>query len=617
MSRTARESAAAHPERDGVRPIPGRTEGKDIALVMALALVVRAIYLFMNARGNPAFDYLIMDSMHIDRWARAIAAGEPTTGVYFRGPLYPQLLALLYRAGGGVMAAVVLNHAAGVLTCGLTYAFAREYFARSVALVAGLVAALYWPFIYFEGEVLIEPVFVLLVTLTLWRLAHAAAHPSLARAAVAGACLGLAALARPSILVLVPVLPLVFAARRPEHGGAGGGGRAWLRPSATALAVCAVVLAPAMLHNWKAAKAFVPVAWSGGLNFYIGNNEHADGRSAFIPGARAPWMGGEEEALAIARAAAGRELSAPEASDYYLRRGVGWIAGNPGAALQLGLSKLHMFWEGPERSNEKYIYFFWDRFGLGRVPMPGFWLVSPLALAAMVQLWRHRRGLALPYLFVAAYALGVVVFFVVGRLRLPVVPVLIVFAAWTLVELAGCARARRWASLARTASYFVVAFVVVNLSYPPFLRTRSAHVGISHYTLAAASMEKGNKDRAIVELEAARRSFEAVPSKHYAAIAQDVYFKLGTLWYERGRCDEAANALGQLQPTDPRAGEARMMFAACCEKVGRFIEAGRAYGMMVRADPKNRAALEGLIRCLEETGQFDAAAEARKALEGL
>jgi tetratricopeptide (TPR) repeat protein len=361
----------------------------------------------------------------------------------------------------------------------------------------------------------------------------------------------------------------------------------------------------------------VPVAWSGGLNFYIGNNEHSDGRSASIPGAKTPWMGGEDEALAIAGEQAGRALTPAEASRFYSAKAWGWIAANPGEAVKLGLAKLHMFWEGPERSNEKYIYFFWDRFGLGRVPMPGYWLISPLALAAMIRLWPRRREWALPYLFVLAYMAGVVAFFVVARLRLPVVPVLIVFAAWALADLFSTARARAWAPFAAAAACFAACFLVVNISYPPFLQKRASHLGISYYTLAGAHMEEGNKDRAIVELEAARRAFEAAPSKVYAMIAQDTYFKLGTLWYERGNCDQAADALGQLRPVDPRAAEARMMFATCCEKTGRFVEAGRAYELILRTDPKNRPAIEGLVRCLEEVGEYDEAAEARKMLEGL
>lgn len=597
--------------------VPRSIAWKDLALVIGLALVVRFVCFVLNSRGNPAFDYLIMDSMQIDRWAKAIAAGDPGSGVYFRGPLYPYLLAMIYKlSGGSVAAAVLVNHASGAATCGLVYLLAREYFERRVALVAGLLAALYWPLVYFEGEILIEPVYIALVMLSLWRLARAAAQPSVVRSITAGACLGLAALARPTILAMLPAIPFVFLLTR-ASADAADSKRRRLVAAGVVVAASLAMLIPATLHNFRAAKTLVPVAWSGGLNFYIGNNESSNGYSATIPGARAAWMGGEDEALAIASAEAGRTLTPAEASSFYTRRAFAWITGNPGGAAVLELSKLHMFWEGPERSNEKYIYFFWDRFGLGRVPMPGFWLISPLALVAMIRLWPRRRELALLYLFVLAMMIGVVAFFVVARYRLPVAPVLLVFAAWTLIDVFEHARARRWGPVARSGALFALCFVVANASYPSFLQKRPAHIAISHYTLAGALMERNDKGHAILELDAARRAYEKAPSRYYADVAQDIYFKLGALWYERGRCDEAARSLGQIQPTNPRAQQARLMFADCCEKTGRMAEAGRAYQMMLKAEPDNRTALEGLIRCLEATGHYGEAAQARERLEKL
>jgi len=504
-----------------------------------------------------------------------------------------------------------VNHLAGTLTCGLVWLFAREYFSRAVALTAGLIAALYWPFVYFEGEVLIEPVYVTLVVLSLWRLARAVAQPSVARLAVAGVCVGLAALARPTILVLLPAIPFVFAARADAR--AKSKGPAWLTPSLVVVAACVLVLIPSTIRNYAIGKAIVPVAWSGGLNFYIGNNPESDGRSAMIPGATSPWMGGDEEALAIASQQAGDSLTAAQASRFYRARALDYLASQPADAAKLFAKKLYMFWEGPERSNEKYIYFFWDKFGLGRVPMPGFWLISPLALAGMIRLWRRRRELALPYLFVLAYMLGVVAFFVVARYRLPVVPVLIVFAAWTAVDIVGAWRTRRNAA-ALTLALVAALFAVVNASYPDFLRRRPSHIAISHYTLAGAYTERGDNDGAMVELFEARAAFERAPSRYYAGVAQDVYFKLGTLLHERGRCAEAIKVLGQIQPNDARAYQARFLFAECCEKTGRFPEAGKAYELTLKVDPNNLEALEGYIRCLEATGRWDAAAEARKRL---
>jgi len=583
---------------------------RDLFIVAGAALVVRILAFVMNVTRNPAFDYLIMDAMHIDAWAKSLAAGE-SSGVYFRGPLVPWLFAFVHKLGGGVAAIVALNHAAGVVTAVCTWLVARAYFERRVALVAGLFTALFWPLIYFEGEVLIEPIFVALVMAALWCLARAVKSPSLLRALGAGVLVGLAALARPTILVLLPVIPLVFLSARALPG------RRALVLSGAAVAAAILMLVPATLHNFRVSGAFVPVTWSGGLNFWLGNNERSDGRSSFAPGAEASWTGGETEALELASRMNGSSLGPADASKFFADRAWEWIGTEPAGATVLALSKLHMFWEGPERSNEKYIYFFWDRFGPGLIPMPGTWLIAPLALVALLRLWPRRRELSLLYLFVLAYMLGVVAFFVVARYRVPAAPVLCIFAGWAAVELWTRARARDWKALIATGSLFVVCFVFANISYPPFLQKRTHHDAMAHYTLAAAHGQRNDEDATIRELEAARRAYERAPSRRYERLAQDVYLKLGTLWYARGRCEQAVEALGQVKPGDPRAQDIRRMFAECCEKLGRIAEAGRAYQIMAQADPTDRGALEGLIRCLQATGKYEEAAHAQSLLDGL
>jgi 4-amino-4-deoxy-L-arabinose transferase-like glycosyltransferase len=583
---------------------------RDAAIAAAVGLIVRLVYFFVNSRTNPAFDYLIMDAMHIDQWARAIAAGDAGGAAYFRGPLYPYLLALVYKVTGGSLAAgILLNHVAGAATCGLVVLLARRWFTRGVALAAGLVTALYWPLVYFEGEILVESVFITLLVLSLWRLAVAAARPTLLRLIVAGACLGLAVLARPTALILLLVVPLAFRCAPSVRAA-----MPWWRSSLMAAGVCLLMLVPATIHNLRASGGLVPVAWSGGLNFYIGNNPESDGRSAVIPGTAATWMGGGDEALAIARQQAGRDLTAAQASSYFTARGFDFVTQRPGAAATLFLSKLYMVWEGPERSNEKYVYFFWNRYGLGKAPLPGFWLVGPFALTGLVLLWPRRRELALLYAAVGAYMLALALFFVVARFRLPLAPVLIVFATCAVFDLAGAIRARAVGRIVGVSVLLAVAFLATNAGYPRFLNQRASHDIISYYALAGAMVEKNDSDGALRELARARAAFERAPSPRYLGIAQDIYFKLGTLLYQRGRWDDAATALGRVLPGDPRAGAARIMFAECCENAGRFEEGRRAWTLVLRADPGNRRAREGLIRCLEGLGRYDEAARERANL---
>src|SRR5436305_8600413 len=68
--------------------------------LLALALVLRLGH-WWAVRNAPFFGQLVMDSQEYDRWARQIAAGDWLgSEVFFQAPLYPYLLALLYRLSG-------------------------------------------------------------------------------------------------------------------------------------------------------------------------------------------------------------------------------------------------------------------------------------------------------------------------------------------------------------------------------------------------------------------------------------------------------------------------------------------------------------------------------------
>lgn len=601
----------ALPERtlDVPRPfdIRSRIDRIDLVVVFAAALIVRLVYFGLALATNPAVDFPILDSLFHHEWALSIVAGDGGTEAWFRGPLYPYLLALVYRLNGASIAgALLLQHLLGALTCAGIYLLAREYFSRAVALTAAGIGVFYWTFVFFEGELLIVTLFLVLVVATLWLLAVSVRTGAAGVVVAAGVALGLATLARPSMFVYYPAVPFVLRGIR--------GGRRW-RATVLALAAAAAVVAPALVRNYAVAGAVVPVATSGGVNFYIGNNPTADGRTAIVPGTAAPWMGGNAEAVAIAERAAGRPLSAAQVSRYYFAEGRRWVMTHPADALRLWARKLAFFWEGPERSNEKFIYFFWRRAGVGKIPMPGFWLVAPLALAGMVLLWRRRRALLPLYLFVALYMLGVIAFFVNARLRLPVVPVLILFAAWAACTLFVTLRTGRYRAALAPATLTLIAFVLVNASYPAFYRDRATHRAISWYTIGSAYLQKGQKDNALSAYMRARADFEAHPSPHYQFIGRDIYLKLGGLHYERGDCTKVIDTLGRVGGADAKGIAALSLVGECLERTGRPRDAARAYRAVLDAQPGNAAVRESLARCYEATGDYEEARRVRTELQ--
>ena len=66
-----------------------------------------------------------------------------------------------------------------------------------------------------------------------------------------------------------------------------------------------------------------------------------------------------------------------------------------------------------------------------------FGVLAPLALVGLVLGWPDRRRLAVLYVMTAAYAASVLMFYVFARYRLPLVPLLLLFAAGGAATLPG------------------------------------------------------------------------------------------------------------------------------------------------------------------------------------
>jgi len=169
--------------------------------LVAVALVARVAYL-MSTRGEP----LRSDAAHYHELAVNLAAGRGFVHAFpqlaphptaFRPPLYPALLAVVYRVTGpspGV--GRVVNLVIGIAVVVAATALAGRIGGRKAALVTGAVVAVYPPLIANDTVTLTEPLSLLLLLVTIHLLLDR-------RCTVAGAALGLLALTRPDALVVI------------------------------------------------------------------------------------------------------------------------------------------------------------------------------------------------------------------------------------------------------------------------------------------------------------------------------------------------------------------------------------------------------------------------------
>ncbi len=586
-----------------------KLDWRNAAIVLAVAVAIRLVFFFLNRHNNPLFYYPIMDGKYHLEWAQEILSGNFWgNGVFFRAPLYPYFLAFLYKIGGTHIGFVIFcQHLIGAASAGLVYLVARLFFRPGIALLAGLFAALYWPFLYFEADLLIVTLIVFFDLLSLYFLILALKTSRAGYFIAAGLILGLSAVARPNILVLIPALPFVFwlwpdgrnkdtATRR----------KVCFRQTVFVCAAAALMILPVLVRNWVVGRDIVPIASQGGVNFYIGNNPDADGRTAIVPGTRWDWWGGYEDAIRMAEKEAGRKLKPSEVSNHYFRKGAGFVFTQPDRSIPLLGKKLHLFWAAGERSNNKYIYFFWHQGGMGKVPLPGFWLIAPLGLLGGVLLWPRRRELSLFYLFTVTYMAGVIAFFVNARFRLPIVPILIMFAAYACFHLWHVARHRR-SELWKPLVVFALCVFAIDFDLVGFGENKINEDALSHYTLGNAYLNRGDTKNAIAEYEEALDRYKQYGRKGFLVVARNVEYNLGRLYWSDKRCEEAIPHLERVGGNDQFAVVALEMLADCYESEKRYNNAIDAYELILRAVPNNDKARFGLARTHRLMGNLEEA----------
>ncbi len=490
---------------------------------MSFALVLRVIYVF-EVRQSPLFDAPQMDALYHDQWAQAVARGEAfIKGPYFRAPLYPLFLGLIYKVfGHSYLIPRLVQSVLGSLSCGLVFLIGNRLFNRNVGALAGLAAATYWILIHFDAELLIAPLKVFLNLLLIWLLVRAMQRPGRLAYGLAGLGLGLSAIARPNVLLFAPaVVGWLAVLYRP----------AWRRAASYAACFALGSLLPVLpvtVRNYMVSKDLVLIASQGGVNFYIGNNPASDGITAIVPGTPGDWWGGYYATIARAEKAAGHPLKPSQVSRYYFRQSLDFFRAQPGKALALLGRKLWLFWNRYEISNNQSIYYFTEHFTpVVRLLPLGFGVVAPLGLLGLV-LCRRRAGELFPlWGFVLVWMVSIVLFFCTARYRTPILGPLLVLAAHAVLSLIQAVRQVRWRVLGRYAAVLAPAALFVNAV--PAL-DRPAEDPHALWMLAYAYRQQGRLDLA---LEYYRGAVQGAPQ------SLCLRYELGATLAQAGRTAEA------------------------------------------------------------------------------
>ncbi|HET7292828.1 MAG TPA: hypothetical protein VFM88_10405, partial [Vicinamibacteria bacterium] len=297
--------------------------------------------------------------------------------------------------------------------------------------------AVYPDLVWYTAHFWSETLFLVLVWWGFERLVAADAERTRADALAAGLLFGLAILTRETALYFVPIAALWLGARPGRRRLAG----------AFALAA-ALVVVPWTARNWMVWHAFVPVSTAGGLNLWQGNapmtREEVYAEYARVPGRVAKY-------------------------EYARRKGIEAIrARQPAWLFEKLKAEMPRFWEADSLALAQI-----DREAYGPVTpearrVAGFLFVAPylglllpFAWGASVAPPGRVTGLLLGFL--VYYNLLHVVTHGFARYRVPIMPVVLAFAAYALAE-------APWRGVpARRLAFAALVAVVLGLSIAPSL----------------------------------------------------------------------------------------------------------------------------------------------------
>ena len=541
----------------------------EIGLIF-VPLALRIIYLLEIAK-NPFFNYPILDGHTYDQLAMAIATGNVVGNtVFWQPPLYPYFMALIYAIfGHSLVWFRIVQIMIGSLNCFLAYLIAKRIFNNKVALLTFFTLSFYGPLIHFDTELLPSTLFIFLALLALYILT---AKPK--SNFLSGFVIGLSAITHGIGLVLA-LFTLTWA---------------FFKKRAAILLLLIGIAVPiflVMARNFIVGSDFVMIAYSSGINFYIGNNAAYDQTTNIRPGV--DWQTLVNEPIMMGH------TKPSEQSAYFVRKAFRYITSKPFEYLKLLIRKTLDFLNGNEIMRNQSIYPFRKYSVLLSILLFKYLIafpygiLLPLAGVGIYLSFKNHIRITLLLVFLASIVAATIGFFVVARYRLPAIPILAMFAGYGAIE-----------------------FFFKNIKDPVGWVILTVLLGISNFStggmektfnydayahLAASLQEEGK----LAEAEENYQIVIAMQPDHY-----ETRNNLAVIYDMTGRPVAAFQQLIMILKSHPAYLPAVNNLGNFYNRLGIVELARRQYQRVLKIDPTSEGAKLNLRRIQEEkkTGRF-------------
>jgi len=408
-----------------------------IYLILFAALAIR-VAVYLELRHTPIITIPIADSYTYCKIAHQILQGNWLNNIStFTNPLYGYFVALTkycfdFSTSDNFNSVLVLQCLLSLLTIYYSFLIVKNMFDSRTAMFTSLLISVYEILIFFDNTILSVSLINLLNTLMLFFIMQFEISGKKKFLLFSGLACGLSLVTRANLIIFVLfALIWIFTGSKRQI-------TVFLQRAGLFLTGVLVFVALLTVRNYIETSEFITVSSNWGYNFYVGNNERANGtyvKPEFIHSTDQNFEEKESEQEASRRT--GRQLTHSESSAYWFSQGVNFIWNNPDEYLSLMGKKLYLFFNNVETANNLSNYTARDYSTILKFSPSNFGIISALGLAGILLALRgkNRRFHLIVQLFILSYLLSSLIFMVASEYRAPLIMLLIAYAVYAIFEL--------------------------------------------------------------------------------------------------------------------------------------------------------------------------------------
>jgi tetratricopeptide (TPR) repeat protein len=277
----------------------------------------------------------------------------------------------------------------------------------------------------------------------------------------------------------------------------------------------------------------VLVSWTGGVNFYLGNNELSTGLTVYSPEIKSVFSDQFSTITDIPESELGENLKKSQVSRFWLNKGLEYIKNNPLDWFKLMVKKKVLLFNNTEMANIYHFKAMGEFSPILNIPFPNYAFIFAFGIVGLIFVRKNLPDFCIPLLFIFTYSVIIIFFFVNTRYRIPVVPVLAIFTGYGIYSLYNFIREKRVKRLIVTS---VVIIILSLFSYYNFYHIKELSQNrFAYYSNLGDIYRENDKTTEAVECYEKALNYPVQSPE----LNQSIHNRLGILYKNEGKQEKS------------------------------------------------------------------------------